>query len=138
MSAIGDGPRAPSSSDTLLRRLALTACICCAAMAAAAFALAGGFAALAVLGGGGLVATSFGGIARVASAMMPVPDHRARRPARALTLAVLVGRYGLLAFLAYVMIARLRMPPLALLAGASSVVAAVAIEAGRLLLQRRH
>jgi hypothetical protein len=42
-------------------------------------------------------------------------------------------RYALLAFLAYVMISRLRLHPLGLLAGASSVVAAVSVEAVRLL-----
>jgi hypothetical protein len=40
-------------------------------------------------------------------------------------------RYALLALLAYVMIARLRLHPLGLLAGASSVVAAAAVEAFR-------
>jgi hypothetical protein len=122
------------SDDTLLRRLALTALVCCAVMAAIALAAAGAFAALAVLGGGLLAATSFGGVAGIATALAPRPA--ARRPNRALTIAIAIGRYGLLAFLAYVMIARLRMPPLALLAGASSVVAAVAIEAGRLLRRR--
>jgi hypothetical protein len=47
-------------------------------------------------------------------------------------LAKLIGRYALLALLAYVMIARLRLHPLGLVAGASSVVAAAALEAGRL------
>jgi hypothetical protein len=48
----------------------------------------------------------------------------------------IVGRYALLGFLAYVMIARLRLPPLGLIAGASSVVAAATIEAVRLLLKK--
>ena len=43
-------------------------------------------------------------------------------------------RYALLGFGAYVMIARLRLPPLGLLAGASSIVAAVTVEAVRLLI----
>jgi len=47
------------------------------------------------------------------------------------TALIVIGRYALLALLAYVMIARLRLHPLGLLAGASSVVAAAAIEAGR-------
>ena len=46
------------------------------------------------------------------------------------------GRYALLAFLAYVMIARLRLPPLGLMAGASSVVAAAVVEAVRHLLKK--
>jgi hypothetical protein len=44
-----------------------------------------------------------------------------------------VLRYALLALLAYVMIARLRLHPWGLLAGASSVVAGVALEAIRQL-----
>ena len=49
-------------------------------------------------------------------------------------LAKLVLRYALLALLAYVMIARLRLHPWGLLAGASSVVAGVSLEAVRLLI----
>jgi len=48
----------------------------------------------------------------------------------------LAGRYALLAFLAYVMIARLRLHPLGLLAGASSIVAAVTVEAVRVLVKK--
>ena len=55
---------------------------------------------------------------------------------RVLTGAKVAGRYALLAFLAYVMIARLRLPPLGLLAGASSIVAAVSLEALRYLLKK--
>ena len=45
-------------------------------------------------------------------------------------------RYALLGLLAYVMIARLRLHPVGLLAGASSVVAAVSVEALRLLMKK--
>jgi hypothetical protein len=48
----------------------------------------------------------------------------------------MAGRYALLAVLAYVMIARLRLHPLGLIAGASSAVAAVSIEAIRLLVKK--
>jgi hypothetical protein len=48
----------------------------------------------------------------------------------------LLLRYALLALLAYVMIARLRLHPWGLLAGASSVVAGVSLEAVRLLIKR--
>ena len=48
----------------------------------------------------------------------------------------LVLRYALLVLLAYVMIARLRLHPWGLLAGASSVVAGVSLEAVRLLFKR--
>ena len=92
-------------------------------MAAAATVIARDWrAGLAVAGGGVLIATSFlsirGGI-----------DHR--RGGRAIL--TIAGRYALLAFLAYVMIARLRLPPLGLIAGASSVVAAATVEALRFL-----
>jgi hypothetical protein len=45
-------------------------------------------------------------------------------------------RYALLGLLAYVMIARLRLHPWGLLAGASSVVAGVSLEALRLVVKR--
>jgi hypothetical protein len=47
-----------------------------------------------------------------------------------------VLRYALLGFLAYVMIARLRLHPIGLLVGASSVPAAAFVEAVRLLVKR--
>ena len=92
-------------------------------MAVAATAIARDWrAGLAVLGGGLLIATSFlsirGGL-----------DHPSTRRA----ILKLAGRYALLAFLAYVMIARLRLSPLGLIAGASSVVAAAMVEALRVL-----
>ena len=91
-------------------------------MALAAVAIARDWrGALAVLGGGLLIATSF----------LSIRDGFDRRRARAVLM--IAGRYALLAFLAYVMIARLRLPPLGLVAGASSVVAAASVEALRLL-----
>jgi hypothetical protein len=45
--------------------------------------------------------------------------------------------YALLAVLAYVMIARLRLHPIGLLIGASSLVASAALEAGRVLTRMR-
>jgi hypothetical protein len=45
-------------------------------------------------------------------------------------------RYALLGLLAYVMIARLRLHPWGLLAGASSVVAGASLEAVRLALKK--
>ena len=64
-----------------------------------------------------------------------VSDVPPRRPALRWTVMKLTLRYALLGFGAYVMIARLRLPPLGLLAGASSIVAAVAVEAVRLLMK---
>jgi hypothetical protein len=51
--------------------------------------------------------------------------------------AKLVLRYALLGFLAYVMIARLRLHPMGLLVGASSVTAAAFVEAVRHLAKNR-
>ena len=81
---------------------------------------------LAVIGGGLLIATSFLSIQSGVDAI----THQ-RRAGRALL--KIISRYALLAFLAYVMIARLRLSPLGLIAGASSVVAAAAFEAVRFL-----
>jgi hypothetical protein len=117
--------------DDLITRLQRDALVCCAVMAAVAVAFTRNvWAGLAVAGGGLLVATSFlsirGGIEGMA-------QHQ--RVGRALL--TIVTRYALLAFLAYVMIARLRLPPLGLMAGASSIVAAAALEAGRFLMKGR-
>ena len=77
---------------------------------------------VAVLGGGLLIGTSF------LSIRVGLDRRRARR-----AVLIIAGRYALLAFLAYVMIARLRLPPMGLIAGASSVAVAATIEALRLL-----
>jgi hypothetical protein len=114
-------------SDILLDRLQRDAAVICAAMALVAVALTRDWrAGAAVLGGGLLIATSFlsirGGVEDLAA------HGRAGR-----ALLKVVGRYALLAFLAYVMIARLRLPPVGLIAGASSVAAAALVEALRFL-----
>ena len=114
-------------AEDLLPRLQRNALVSCAVMAAAAVALTRDWrAGLAVAGGGILIATSFlsirGGI-----------DGMAARRRAGRVILTIAGRYALLAFLAYVMIARLRLPPLGLMAGATSVVAAAMIEAFRFL-----
>ncbi len=122
--------------DALLDRLQRTAAICCIAMAAAALVVARDWwPAVSVIGGGLLVGISFlsirGGVEALA-AFAAGPRDELQRPKMGRVLAKLIGRYALLALLAYVMIARLRLHPLGLVAGASSVVAAAALEAGRL------
>lgn len=132
-----------------------TAVIACIVMAGAAFVLSRGrWAPVAgVLGGGLLVAVSYrtigsgvGGLvellaggARSASAGADPGemDPRPAAPGVAWTMVLVLGRYALLALLAYVMIARLRLHPLGLLAGASSFVAAASIEALRLLMKKK-
>jgi hypothetical protein len=111
----------------MIERLQRNAIVVCVAMALAAGIVTRSAAAPAgVLGGGLLAGISLWSIRR------GVEEPAARRNAALLLLKV-TGRYALLGFLAYVMIARLRLPPLALMAGASSVVAAAVVEAVRLL-----
>ena len=125
------------AGDVLLARVQRNAAICCAVMMAIAAAVFGWASAAAVLGGGLLVGVSYlllkSGIVGLTGGDI---DSSHRTPARAnpgFAALKLVVRYALLAFLAYVMIARLRLRPLGFIAGASSVVVAAALEAGRLL-----
>ena len=122
----------PASKDTLLDRLQLWSIVCCAALTLGAFALtrAGLWNACAVLGGGLLAAISF---VSIRGGIEDLTGGASRRPRAGRALVKMVLRYALLGFLAYVMIARLRLPPLGLVAGVSSVPAAVVIEAARLL-----
>jgi hypothetical protein len=131
--------------DPLLRRLERTALLVCAAMAIAAFVISGGqWAPVAgVIGGGLLIAISYrtigsgvGGIVDMISRPPQAGDAAPKPPRVGRTALVVMGRYALLALLAYVMIARLRLHPLGLMAGASSVVAAAAIEAGRQIMKK--
>jgi hypothetical protein len=140
--------------DIILRRVERTAVLLCLVMSCLAFVIpgGGGMAALAVLGGGLLVTVSYRMILSSAgvlaepsargAAAAPVPPEVSadatvtRASARKTPLLAgvsVAGRYALLTVLAYVMIARLRLPPVGLLAGASSIVAAVSLEAVRFL-----
>jgi hypothetical protein len=128
-------------SDRLLRRVEYTAIAMCGAMAVAALIAARGSPgpAVGVLAGGLLVGTSYwllkAGVSNLSSSI--VADGRAgARARRWRTVLSLAGRYALLALMAYVMIARLRLHPLGLLAGASSIVAAVTVEAVRLFVKK--
>jgi hypothetical protein len=128
-------------ADPLLRRIGRTAMLLCAAMAVVAFAVSRAhlMSALAVVGGGLIAGGSYLAIQSGVSALVDRLTRSAtppRRPALRWTVFKLTGRYALLGFMAYVMIARLRLPPLGLLAGASSIVAAVAVEAARLLIMK--
>jgi hypothetical protein len=114
--------------DPFLRRFERDAVLACAALASAALAWPGGGAWLAasVAGGGLLAATSYlfikGGVDAVATG--------GTRPA---ALVKYFTRYGILAVAAYVMLARLRLPPVGLLVGVSSLVVAAAVAAARSL-----
>lgn len=129
-------------ADPLLRRIERTALVACLVMAAAALVLARGRPgpALGVVGGWLLIEVAYRSIHSGVSAMLNGfagedrgVDPRARRRRAAAATARIAGRYALLAVLAYVMIARLRLHPLGLIAGASSAVAAAAVEAVRFL-----
>lgn len=128
-------------SDPLLRRIGRTAVIVCGSMAALASLISAAplQSALAVIGGGAIAGVSYLAIQSGVSAFVDrliASDTRPRRPALRWAVTRLTLRYALLGFGAYVMIARLRLPPLGLLAGASSIVAAVAVEAVRLLMMK--
>ncbi len=132
-------------ADPLLRRLERTAVIACGVMALVALVLARGRPgpALAVIGGWLLIAIGYRGIVAgvdvivegLAGSGAPI-DPAAKRRRVSAAMVKMTGRYALLALLAYVMIARLRLHPLGLIAGASSAVAAAAVEAVRFLVKR--
>ena len=123
-----------------LRRMELTSVAACAAMAVLAFAAAGPRAAAAVCAGGLLIAISYISMRSGTGALLPVMQGmagaRSRRQSAGIALKM-AGRYALLALLAYVMIARLRLHPMGLLVGAASVAAAAFVEAVRLLTKNR-
>ena len=116
-------------ADELIARLQRRAALCCLLMAVVASALARSlWWGAAVVGGGLLIGISF---LSISSSV----DQITSRRRLAFAVLKLAGRYALLGFLAYVMIARLRLPPLGLLAGVSSIVAAASIEAIRSLVK---
>jgi hypothetical protein len=127
-------------SDLLLRRVEHTAIGICLAMAAVAWVLTRQVgAAGAVVAGGILIGTSYRLIKSGVSELVAAAPPKDRADARARGVRIVLkvaGRYALLGFAAYVMIARLRLHPLGLLAGASSIVAAVTVEAVRLLVKK--
>ena len=128
-------------ADLLLQRLARTSAVVCLLMAVAGYALGGAPAALGVVGGGLLIGVSFyllgSGAAGLATLLAGGSTRAERRRIASGVALKLAGRYALLGFLAYVMIARLRLHPLGVLAGASSVGAAAFIEAVRFLTKNR-
>jgi hypothetical protein len=129
-------------ADVLLRRIERTAILACLSMSVVALLLARGRPgpAIAVIAGGLLIGASYWTIGSGVSALVVLLTRGGGEPARPPRMLWIVAkvalRYALLGFLAYVMIARLHLHPLGLLAGASSVVSAAAIEAVRLLLKK--
>jgi hypothetical protein len=132
--------RTPASeSDLTLRRIERHSVYACAALAAGAAVWTGRLdAPLGVLGGGALVWISYRGIRDGITALVEAAEARegeaggaggTRRAAAGLV--KFFTRYAILAAAAYVIMARLRLPPVAVFAGASSLVIAVTFEALR-------
>src|SRR5437870_1435782 len=117
----------------MLRRIERNAVVACAAIAVAAWAIARGrmSAPVGVVAGGALVALSYSGIKSGVYALTGAISGGWGRRQTALGLVKFFTRYAILGAAAYVIMARLRLPPMAVFAGASSLVVAVMFEALR-------
>ncbi len=114
------------TADAVLARVARRALVISAVLAGVALVLGGVNAATGVVGGAALAIMSFLMLKRGTSRMA----GRAAGPgAQGAGMGLILVRYALLALAAYVMIARLRLHPIGLLVGASSIAAAIAVEA---------
>jgi hypothetical protein len=124
-------------ADPLVGRITRTAAVICVLATAVAWIGWGSRMAVGVLGGGLLIAISLYTIGGGVSAIVAAAAGQSPGPQKlGLTLLKVVFRYALLGFLAYVMIARLRLHPIGLLVGATSITAAVFVEAVRLHTKR--
>lgn len=138
----------------MVERIARTAAVVCVVLAAAAALWTRGvLAPLGVLGGGVLIGLSYWAIKSAVDALTPqaappegvppeaVPteagqEKRGRKRA-GFHLVKIFTRHGMLALAAYVMMVRLRLDPVGLLVGVSSLGIAVAVEVLRDLRWRR-
>jgi hypothetical protein len=118
------------SVEQALSRIARRAIVISAVFTAAALVLGGANAALGVLGGAALTLMSFLMLRR---GLTRLAEPGAASASKGRAAAAVILRYALLGFAAYVMIARLRLHPIGLLVGASSIVAAIAVEAASTL-----
>ena len=127
-------PAPLSSADALLARVERRALVLAAAATILGALLPGQRLsnAAAVAGGAALALVSFWAIRRsitgLAEAGFAAGNPTSSTPRRPRMLLLFVLRYALLAGMAYVMIARLRLPPLGLLCGASVTMLAAAAE----------
>jgi hypothetical protein len=133
----------------MIQRLQRNAIVACVGMALLAAVIARSiWWAAAVIGGGVLIGISFLAIASGVSGIgadradgadgadgADRADRADHRPG--FLLLKVTGRYALLGFLAYVMIARLHLPPIGLIAGASSFAVAAAVESVSLF-RKKH
>src|SRR5262245_20446771 len=119
-------------SDPLLRRIERRAVAFALGAAVVAFFIPGGGwrGVAGVLGGALLIGTSYWAIRAGVTGLTDRVVAAGVVPRRGILrgLLLVIGRYALLAGMAYVMIARLRLPPMALLLGASVLVAAATLE----------
>lgn len=123
-----------AETDAGLRRLERATIAACLVMAAIAWPIAHWHAAapLGVVGGGVLVAISYRGIrSGVDGIVAGMTEGASGRGKAVWGLVKFFTRFAILAVAAYVIIARLRLPPVAVCAGASSFVVAAAVEAFR-------
>jgi hypothetical protein len=122
-----------TESDAVLRRIERGGIIACGGMAAIAWGIDGGrlAAPLGVIAGGLLVVVSYRGIKGGIDVLVGAAEARGGRRGVAVGLVKFFTRYAILAGAAYVILARLRLPPVAVFAGASSLVVAVTVEAFR-------
>ena len=122
--------------DPVLRDFERNALIAWGTLAALAFVVTGGglAAPIGVAGGGALMALSYLGIKSGAGALFAaVEGGRARRATVLVALVKFLGRFALLALVAYGILARLRLHPIGVLVGASVPVVAAAMLVPRLL-----
>jgi hypothetical protein len=140
-------PHAPMTADVdpVIRRIERTALAWCVVMTVAALVARPDRPSIAagIVGGGLLAFVSLFAIRATVDAVLAAvhvptgaaPEDGARPPAppraTAGTVLKLTGRFGLLAVGSYVMIARLRLHPVGLLIGATSLVAGATLEAVR-------
>ena len=121
-----------AESDLTLRRIERHSVVACVVLAAAAGIVTRRVdAPLGVLGGGALAAISYRGIKAGITALVDAASGVGGARAVAVGLVKFFTRYAILAVAAYVIMARLRLPPVAVFAGASSLVVAVTFEALR-------
>ena len=125
----------------MLRRIEQNAVIVCGAMTILTLILTRGrvMAGAGVVAGGALAAISYRGIKGGVDALVALADGRKDAwKTAAIGLVKFFTRYAILAAVAYVIMARLRLPPVAVCAGASSLVLAVTFEAVRGVAPRRR
>jgi hypothetical protein len=124
---------APSAPDAQLRRIERTALLTWCGVLVVAAAVSGARAALGVIAGGLIVAASYRAIrGGVDALVMAAAGAGGTRGASATwRLVKFITRFAILGAIAYVMMVRLRAQPVWMLLGASSLVAAAALEAVR-------